>query len=263
MPDANAAARFTLNPFFSSAFGVWILAASLGVLTAPGAAAQSLTGNVGSAAITDGERSIEARFGANDDGELGGRVHYDQAFTDWYQLRVIGAFQQPDGGDWDFRGVTFENWLQWREEARDGAGFNGGVRLAYTVNDGGGPDAAAVRFTVTDRFGDRWEWRANAIGEIETGAGSAGGVFLETRAQVTRGLTISAFGANDWRLGAELFSEYGNTRDLADFDDQAQQLGPVLKVEWDSGVFLQAAVRFGLTEATDNSMAKLFVGREF
>lgn len=65
------------------------------------------------------------------------------------------------------------------------------------------------------------------------------------------------------RLGLELFSEWGNSRDLGGFDEQAHQVGPVAKLSWSGGAYLQTAVRFGLTEASDDAMFKLFVGREF
>jgi hypothetical protein len=236
---------------------------ALGVIFAAPAHAQSLTGSVGSANITAGETGVEVRAGVNDAGDAAFRVQYEYAFTDWYQLRTIGLFEQPDGEDWEFAALTFENWFQWSEEADDGAGFNGGLRLAYGFNDGGGPDEAEVRFTLTDEFAGRWEWRTNLIGEIETGEGSEGGVELESRFQLTRGIGLAALGSSDWRLGAELYSEFGNSRDIPDLDDQAHQLGPVVKVEWDNGVYLQTAVRFGLTDGADDSMAKVFVGREF
>ncbi|MBI1340367.1 hypothetical protein GC169_09210 [bacterium] len=231
-------------------------------LAAPQAEAQSLTGNVGSAGITAGERAVELRLGV-DEGGAAGRVHYDQSFSDWYQVRLIAAFSKPDGRDWDYRSFAVENWFQWSEEARDTSGFNGGLRLAYSFEDGGGPDEAAVRLTLTDKFADVWEWRANVIGEIETGSGSEGGVALQTRGQLTRGLDFAAFGSDSWRLGFEVFSEYGNSRDIPGFDDQAHQIGPVVKVSWENGVYLQSAVRFGVTDGADDSMAKVFIGREF
>lgn len=224
---------------------------------------QSLTGNVGSAGISAGDRSVEARAGIDDEGNLGSRIHYDQALTGWYQFRVIAAFERPDAGEADFSGVTLENWFQWSEESSDGKGFNGGVRFAYTLTDDGEPDEAAVRLTLTDKFAGVWEWRANAIAEMETGGGRQDGAGLEMRLQLTRALNSSLLGTTDWRLGAELFSEYGNTEDIPQLSDQAHQLGPVLKAEWDNGVFLQAAVRRGLTDGSDDWMGKIFIGREF
>lgn len=225
--------------------------------------AQSLTGNVGSANISAGESAVEVRTGLGDNGDAGARLHYDHAFSDNYQLRVIGSFSRPDSADWDFSGLTFENWFQWAEEAPDASGFNGGLRLGYTFVDGGGPDEAQVRLTLTDKFADDWEWRANLIGEFETGDGSDGGVSLESRAQLTRRLDTEALNSSDWRLGVEIFSEFGNSRDIPGFDQQAHQSGPVLKVSWDNGVYLQGAVRVGITDGSDDSMYKLFVGREF
>lgn len=240
-----------------------LLAAALVLATAVPASAQSLTGNVGSAGITKGERAVEVRAGVTDEGDGASRMHYEQAFTDWYQLRVIASFDHPADDKSDFDALTFENWFQWSEEADDNSGFNGGVRLAYDFVDGRGPDAAEVRLTLTDKFAGRWEWRANLLAAVETGEGSAGGIELESRAQLTRGLDVTALGSRDWRLGAEIFSEYGNTRDLADFEDQAHQLGAVAKAEWENGVYLQTALRFGVTDAADDAMVKVFLGRVF
>lgn len=235
----------------------------LAALASLPAHAQSLTGSVGSANISVGESAIEVRAGLGDNGHAAARFSYEHAFSDWYQLRVIGSFSQSDGQDWDFGALTLENWFQWAEEAQDGTGFNGGLRLAYAFADGDGPDEVALRLTFTDKFAEEWEWRANLIGEVETGDGSEGGVNLEARAQVTRALDLSAFGSQDWRLGAELLSELGNTRDVPSFDQQAHQLGPILKASWDNGVYLQSGVRFGLTDGSDDAMFKVLLGREF
>lgn len=229
----------------------------------PHAKAQSLTGNVGSAGISDGEQSVETRFGINDAGDAAARIHYDFAATGWYQLRLISSFSRPDNEDWDFSAFTVENWFQWSEEARSGEGFNGGLRLAYGFADGGGPDEAEVRLTITDKFAGAWEWRANAIGEVETGEGSEGGVEIETRAQLTRGIDTGVLGASGARFGLEIFSEWGNSRDIGGLEEQAHQIGPVLKLDWSNGVFLQSAIRAGLTEASDDAMFKVFIGREF
>ncbi|HAY06901.1 MAG TPA: hypothetical protein PKV67_11410 [Hyphomonas sp.] len=238
--------------------------ALIACLTFPALAwGQSLTGNVGSAGISAGDRSVEARAGVDHEGNLASRFHYDQALSDWYQLRVIAAFAKPEGGDLDFSGMTLENWLQWSEEGDDQSGFNGGLRFAYTFADSGGPDEAAVRFTLTDRFAGAWEWRANAIAEVETGGGREDGVALQTRLQLTRAIDVDLFGTPKWRFGAELFSEYGNTEDIPGFGQQAHQAGPVVKAEWDNGIFVQAAVRTGLTDGADDLMGKIFIGREF
>lgn len=236
--------------------------AALTVL-AGAAQGQSLTGNVGSAGITKGEQSFETRFGISDVGDSAGRVHYDYAFTGWYQLRLIGSFSRPDGDDLDFSGLTVENWFQWSEEADDNSGFNGGLRFAYTYSDQGEPDEAEVRLTATDKFADGWEWRANLIGELEVGSGREEGLALQTRAQLSRALNFSALSSDDWRLGVELFSELGSTEDIPSFRDQAHQVGPVVKVSWENGFYLQTAVRVGLTEGSDDAMAKLFIGQEF
>ena len=227
------------------------------------AAAQSLTGNVGSAGVSEGERAAEARVGFDDAGNAAARVQYEQAFSGWYQLRAIAVFRQPEDGGWDYSGLTVENWFQWAEESRDGAGFNGGLRLAYTLADGDGGDEAAARLTLTDRFAEGWEWRANLIASAGTSDDAESGVDLESRLQLTRSLPGAAFAGGTWRLGAELFSEYGNSRDIPGLDQQAHQFGPILKAEWDNGVHIQVGARAGLTEGADDAMVKFFLGREF
>lgn len=230
----------------------------------PGSAwSQSLTGNVGSAGISAGERSVEWRAGMDDGGNLASRVHFDQAINGWYQFRVIGSFERPDGEAWDYTGLTVENWFQWSEERNDNSGFNGGFRLSYGLADDTGPDEIEARLTLTDKFAGDWEWRANIIAEAEAGESSEGGLALETRAQLSRAMRINALGSDDWRIGLEAFSEYGNTREIPGLKDQAHQIGPVLKVEWDNGVYLQTAARVGISRGADDGMIKLFIGREF
>ena len=239
-----------------------LIVVGLSALAALPAQAQSLTGNVGSAAITAGDSAAEVRFGINSSDQIDARLHYEFAPSEWYQLRVIGAFNQPGGADWDFSALTLENWLQWADESSDGTGFNGGIRFAYSFADDG-PDEVETRLTLTDRFTRGWEWRANLIGEMEAGDGSEGGINLESRLQLTRALDFSALGSNDWRLGVEAFSEFGNSRDIPGLDEQAHQIGPVIKAAWENGLFVQSALRFGVTSAADDTMFKVFVGREF
>lgn len=241
-------------------------AALAAVFLVPGltpALAQSLTGNVGSAGVTDGKQAVEARIGFDDEGNIGSRVHYDYSFTDKYQLRLFASFSQPEDGDWDFSSFTIENWFQWSEEASDNSGFNGGLRGAYSFADGDGTDEAEIRLTITDKFAGDWEWRTNVIAEIEAGDGSEGGVELQTRLQLSRAIDFSAFNSKRWRVGADLFSEYGNSRDFLGLEEQAHQIGPVLKMSWDNGIYVQTALRVGLTDGSDDGMFKFFIGREF
>lgn len=242
--------------------GLALCSISLALSHAELANAQSLTGNVGSANITEGDRSVEARIGTDEAGTIQSRVHVEQSFAGWYKLRLIAGFSKPEEGDWDYSGVTAENWFQWASESKTGEGFNGGLRLSYTVSNGDRPDSAAVRMTLTDKFADAWEWRANAIAGVEANEGSEGGIELESRLQLTRGVPVGWLGSNNWRLGGELFSEYGNTRDLPRFSEQAHQVGPVIKAEWSNGISLQSAVRFGATDGADDVMAKIFIAKE-
>lgn len=225
--------------------------------------AQSLTGNVSSPKISAGDRGVESRTGIDDEGNMAGRVHYDQAFSGWYKMRLIGAYQRKDGASLDFSGVTFENWLQWTEESSDGSGMNTGATLSYTLSDGAKADKTAFGLLLSDRFAQSWEWRANGSADSEVGGGRKEGVNLGTSFQLTRKLDIVQAGSSNWRLGGEIFSKYGTTDDILDLDDQAHQIGPVIDGKWDNGFYLQAAVRAGLTTGSDDFMGKVFIGRKF
>lgn len=227
------------------------------------ALAQSLTGNVSSPNISAGDRGVESRTGMDNEGNLAGRVHYDQAFSGWYKLRFIGAYSRKDGSSVDFSGVTLENWLQWTEESSDGSGISTGATFSYTLPDGAGPDKSAFGLLLADRFAQKWEWRANASADTEVGGGRKEGVNLGSSFQLTRKLNITQAGSSNWRLGAEMFSKYGTTDDILDLDDQAHQIGPVIDGKWDNGFYLQAALRAGLTEGSDDFMGKVFIGRKF
>ena len=248
--------------YFTKSISVVIISLASAFMMTGIANAQSLAGNVGSAGVTDGERGVEFRIGIDDDGNSGSRIHYDHSFTGWYQLRTIASFSRPDSSQMDFSSLTLENWFQWSEEKKDNSGFHGGIRFAYGISDGG-PDEAEVRLTLTDKFADGWEWRTNLIGELEAGDGSVGGVELEARAQLSKSLGFKPLNSDSFRLGIETFSEFGNSRDIPDLEQQAHQIGPVIKMSWDNGAYIQSAVRFGVTDGADDAMAKFFIGREF
>ncbi|MEQ9437279.1 hypothetical protein [Hyphomonas sp.] len=227
------------------------------------ASAQSLTGNVGSAGVTSGEQAAEFRVGIDDTGLAQSRIHYEQAFSDCYQLRAIVLLRRDDGEAWDYSGFTVENWFQWAEEQSDGAGFHGGLRLAYTFADGTADDEFNVRLALTDRFASSWEWRANIIAGFETGNQRTDGADLQSRLQITKAVPLTLFNADKWRFGAELFSEYGNSENFLSLEDQAHQIGPVVKTTWRNGIYMQVGFRSGLTDGSDDYMGKFFVGREF
>ncbi len=231
--------------------------------SASSAKAQSLTGNVGSANIGAGDRAAEARLGVDDAGSAASRFHYEYAFSDWYQLRTIASFRRPEDGEWAYSGLTLENWFQWAEEGGNNEGFNGGVRLAYTFASDDRHDTVALRVTTTDRFAGAWEWRANLIAGSPLNDPGSDGAELESRLQISRALPGTPGGATKWRAGAELFSEFRNAKNLPNLDEQAHQIGPVVKADLPNGVFLQAALRAGLTPDSDDVMAKVFIGREF
>lgn len=95
------------------------------------------------------------------------------------------------------------------------------------------------------------------------GGGREEGVVLESRLQVSRAVNLAWLETRDWRLGAELFSEYGKADAIPGLKDQAHQVGPALKAEWDNGLYLQTALRAGLTDGADDWMGKVFIGKAF
>ena len=246
------------------------LMASLGVSSL--ALAASPVSNVGTAKVDKGEYSIEQRFGYTLDTpdesnheRLRLRQHFDYGFTDWYALRVITQQDKPYGDSLEWRSATIENRFQLFEKDVDG--WDGGFRLSYAQADGDKtPHTLAMRLLAQSSFGQGWAWRANAVFEHDVGEDAESGVALELRTQLVKEIYRSQ-NEHDWlqkvQFGGEMFNDFGSLKEQSDFNSHDHQLGPVLKLDFPDGRFMQIGYRFGVSDASPDHLFKVFVGYDF
>ncbi len=225
--------------------------------------AQSLTGSVSSANITRGEGEVEARYGVNDEGAAGSRLHVQYGFSDWYRARVIFVATDRVGQGWRYGSTAFENHFQWAQEGTDNGGFHGGLRVSYIAGAGNSDDAVGTRLIVTDRFAGRWEWRANFDVGMPVNGRFEDDAELEIRANLTRGLDINLPGTSSWRAGVEVFSELGTPNDFLSDRASAHQAGGMVSFGLTDTISISSRARFGLSRNADDAMFQIAIGRDF
>lgn len=249
---------------------IWLLALVLPALPALAQAASPL-GNVGTARVDKGARSVEFRAGYTADGERRGvderlqmRQHLDLGLTDWYALRLVSAQDKRQGDGVEHGSITIENRLQLIERREHG--FDAGLRLSYVHRDGDKtPHEVDMRLMGMGPLGaaGNWEWRHNTVLEHDIGENSRSGMMLELRSQLTRKMDPPLRWLSKLRAGMELFNDFGRLNALSGYHDQDHQFGPVLKAGLGDGVYIQTGYRAGLSDAAPDHLFKLFVGVGF
>lgn len=241
------------------------------LITLPTASfAASPVGNVGTAKVDAGALSIEQRVGYSLDtpGDSGHkrlrmRQHIDYGWNDWYATRLVVEQNKLHGDNLEHASVTLENRFQLFEKASDG--WDGGMRLMYSHRDGDKtPHEIDFRLMAGVPITDKWEWRNNIVLEHDVGENSQSGIMLELRNQITYKMeTDNDYAMQYIRLGAEMFNDFGRLNDLSGYDDQEHQIGPVAKLSFDNGAYMQIGYRAGISQDSADHLFKLFIGKNF
>lgn len=234
----------------------------VGVLALYPALAMAAIGGISNAQVTKGALNAQMRNAYSTDNDEHGhddrwrtRLALDYGFTDSY---AAGFFVQGDRRDHDnleLEAVMFDQRLEIHDAAKDG--FYSGARLRYTWRDGDkAPDDIHLRLIVGAPIG-RWEARFNQLLAHEIGEDSKDGLIVESRAQVTYGLT------DDHRIGIESFNNFGNVNDAAGFDTQGHEVGPMFQGRLDGGTTYDVAYRRGISEHAADHIFRFVVGQAF
>ncbi len=232
--------------------------------------AASPVSNVSSANVDKGKLSIEQRFGYSTDtpGETNHkrfrmRQHIDYGWNDWYATRLVASEDKRDGQNMEFRSISLENRFHIFEKSTHG--WDGGFRLNYSHSDGDKtPHNTELRLIAGVPFANSWEARGVVSIEHEIGEDSESGAALELRSQVTKAIPQAFIDyVKEFRLGLEMFNDFGKVRELNGYKQQDHQIGPVVKMKLKDGNYLQFGYRAGVSEASADHVFKLFIGREF
>lgn len=230
-----------------------------------GALAEPARANTGSAVggpnVDAGKTAIEYRLAYSEDDSTSQdqrvrtRVHLDHAFNNVYAARIVYNMDRRKGDNLEFDGLSFQN--RFHLLRAEDYGFDGGIRLNYTVADGDKkPDVASLRFYQRIPH-QKWEVRFNQILEHEVGEDHDSGVIAEWRTQVTYAVT------DDVRLGLDAFHDFGNLRQQDGYSAQEHAVGPVVKAKLGNGFALEAAYRVGISLGAPDQSATFIIGRSW
>lgn len=100
---------------------------------------------------------------------------------------------------------------------------------------------------------DLWQVRGILLTGHRFGPESDGGYLLQARAQISRELTDSL------GLALDYYGDFNDSNAVGSFDEQEQQLGPLLKFDLGENLSGMAGVLFGVSEATADREFRIFL----
>ena len=228
----------------------------------PNYAFSSTISSVGGPSVKKGQLTLGARVGYSDadvgssqDQRVRSRLHADYGLTDVYAVRLVFAGDKRKGDNFEAERLGFENRFHLLK-AKD-HGFDLGLRLNYTVNDGDKkPDVASVRFYQQFAVSD-WTIRFNEIFNHEVGQDADGGVAVELRSQAT-------YKVNEhFRLGVESLNDFGRLNNVSGYSAQDHEFGPVIKGKLGNGLSYETGYRAGISQSAADHNVRLFLKKSF
>ena len=229
------------------------LAAGLLLVALP-AAGQNTAGVFGPA-VNEGHRSWQYRVAYDlDNHGFAQRFHYQQAVNDDLMLRGIVQTTKTDDSRADF--AFFQGELFWQLDDL-GDNWQQGARLDVRLRSEGRPAIVGLNWMTQYRASDRVTTRFVVMTATDVGSGADGDVAVQTRASMV--YTAS----NGLRPGLEMFNLYGAIDDMPSVNRQRHQAGPTLSFAAGADWQFFTSVLFGLTGATPDTQARLWVMRAF
>ncbi len=218
------------------------------------AAAQN-TGGVFPPMVNEGHKSFQYRAAIDPDNNAGEtgfaqRLHYQQAIDRNFMWRIIGQSRKTVDSDTDFDFAQAE--LFWDLSQND-QNYRTGLRFDVRVRDNSRPNQLGINWMNQFHFGDGWSARALLLSSFQIGANAGDGINLQTRWQLAKKI------ANKHTLGIELYNSLGNTEDFGSLSDQSQTLGPTWVASTNSGWSFFSGILFGLTDASPDSEARVWI----
>lgn len=237
-----------------------ILFFSLMLMLLPSTAMAQFNGGVFGPVVNEGSSSAQYRAAYNPDTEaFSHRGHYQMAISDTVQLRGVVQFTKPGGADLDYDLFQGEATFQITPDGQD---FQFGVRTDVTLRDGPRPDQVGLNTMSQWKLNNGLSAKFVTLASVQGGDRAADGIDLQTRASLSKGLP-SQGGIAPTALSLELYSFYGRTGNLADFNDQTHLLGPSAKFKITDSVSTNLGALFGLTDASADSQIRLWVTKGF
>lgn len=209
--------------------------------------------------VKEGTKSFELRMNttnSNDakDGREQYRIHYQQAFSDKYQLRLV--LQYRDFGNVEYDNAKAEFLYNYKK--RGNGKYSAGLRLDIRTRRAQRPEDIALHWTHQYDFSNDFFARGIAIVDKNISSNGAGEkpTTVATRFSITKKLDRGI------SIGAEMFNNYGKFNNVSKTEDQQHQFGPFFLYKKESW-YLYARYLSGLTRNTDDHNFQFRVGKSF
>jgi len=215
----------------------------------------SNVGGVFGPVVNKGDKTFQYRGAYDPDTEeLVQRIHYQQSLNDDVRLRGVLQARRTDSSNLDFDFFQAEVLVQLQDINRK---WKHAVRFDARISDQNRRGLVALTWTNQYKWSDTLSTTALVLGSVDVGNDSRSGVFLQTRANLSKTL-------NDrWKLSGEWFSSYGSTSDFNDFDEQVHQIGPALNGKLGSGWSVTLGALFGATDASPDENLRFWLTKGF
>lgn len=211
------------------------------------------TSSVFGSTVKAGEYSWEYRAAYDNESHgFAHRIHAQKALNDSLRARLLTQFEKTDDRTSDFDYLQAE--LLW-QFGDDSAMWQRAMRFDLRWRHEGRPGFFRSSFTNQWAFAPAWRARALVMARVDIGSGRGSGVDLETRASIQRKLN------SDFRVGLEVFSEFGRTGNLASGSEQVHQFGPTISAKIGNDWSVFGSTLFGLTDSSPDAQLRVFISR--
>lgn len=209
--------------------------------------------------MNEGTRSLHSRVAINPDDAQGERsiatrLHYLHSFNDDLKGVLFMGSRKTAVSDFDFdylhAGLFFDL-------GENGQKFRNGVRFDIRVRDGSRPNHLGALWLGQYYFDSGWTARMNILSSVQFGDRANDGVNLQTRAQLAKRLE-SGDG-----IGLEMYSFYGSTDNLGNFNSQNHAVGPTYTKVIDSNWSLFSSLLLGVSESAPDTQWRFWLIRSF
>ncbi len=190
----------------------------------------------------------------NTDGRQQYRLHYQRAFTDRFQVRMV--LQYRDFGSFEYDNAKAEFLYNYKKANSDN--YSAALRIDARTRRGQRPEDIGVHWTHQYNINTSLFIRGIAIVNKNITDNGAG----EKPTTVASRFSITKRLENGLMIGAEMFNNYGELNDISDSNQQLHQFGPTITYNKD-GWYIYGRYLSGLTSASPDHNFSLRIGRRF
>lgn len=215
------------------------------------------TGGVIPPFVNEGTRSLHNRIAIDPNDTQGEtsvatRLHYLHAFNDDLRGVLFMGSRKTAQSDFDFDYLHAGLFIDLGEE---GQKFRNGVRFDIRVRDGSRPNHFGALWLGQYYFDNGWTARMNVLSSVQVGDRANNGLNLQTRWQLANRLESGD------SVGIEMYSFYGSTDNLGNFDSQNHALGPTYTKSINTNWSLFSSLLLGVSESAPDTQLRFWLIR--